>query len=71
MLGFWGIEGYEIRMFIWEGVYVEYEDGQKVVDKRIVRRFVNKDEVGFLAWKGECAVFLVVFTHLLHVVLHY
>lgn len=27
MLGYKGIEGYEIRMLIWEGVYVQQENG--------------------------------------------
>lgn len=34
--------------------------GQTDVRRRIVGKFVNKDEVGLLVWKAECAVFTLV-----------
>ena len=45
--------------------------GQTDVCRRIVGTFVNKDEVGLLVWKAECAVFIVILADLLHAFLCY
>lgn len=45
--------------------------GQTIVCRRNVGRLVNKDEVGLLVWKVECAVFVVILAGLLHAFLHY